>query len=85
MKVEFYLDFEKEVQSVAVRSVKNAEPIEFLSQVQTSLEMELPIEKLEKDNYYVAKLKRRYEKDGAGASQFDGYDILELRSCTRYI
>ena len=85
MKVEFYLDFEKDVQYVAIRSVKHSEPIEFLSHVQTSLESELPFEKLETDNHYIAKLKRRFEQDGAGALQFVGYDIQELHMCTRFI
>ena len=80
MKVEFYLDSEKDVQSVAVRSVKRAEPIDFLKRVQTSLEIELPFEKMEKDNYYVAKLKRRYQPDVSGASCFDGYDVIKV--CT---
>jgi hypothetical protein len=85
MKVEFYLDSEKNVQSVAIRSVKRAEPIEFLEKLQTSLEIELPIDSLDTDTYYVAKLKRRYEPDGSGKSCFDGYDVVKVHSYTRYV
>ncbi len=84
MTVSFYLNFDKEIESISITKVKRPEPIDFLQKVEECLADNLPITTMGKDEHYKAKLTHRYEKDGAGASFFDGYDIKECRSCTRF-
>lgn len=85
MIVSFYLDFDKEIKSISITKVIWPEPIDFLQKVEECLINNLPINKMGKDEHYKAKLTHRYVKDGAGASFFDGYDIKECRSCTRFV
>lgn len=85
MKVTFYLDEDGEIQDIAIFRLKRQELIAHHDKIKSSLENELPFDILPKESWYIAKLLRRWDHDGAGNHYFDGYDIKKLYSRTRYI
>jgi hypothetical protein len=81
MKVTFWLNEEKEIEGINILSVKKHTPLDFFNKIVESIENELP-ESLPTNEAYKAKLKHRYERDGAGVQYFDGYEIVSLVKCT---
>jgi len=83
IKAKFYLNFDFEVENICL-SCKD-EGIEYINDIELNLEEEiqgLPEIKLEKDNWYKAKMTKRYEDDGSGAKRFSGFEIKEITCCT---
>jgi len=83
IKAKFYLNFDFEVENVCV-SCKD-EGIGYLDDIESNVSEELqslPEIKLEKDNWYKAKMVKRYEDDGSGAKRFAGFEIKEITCCT---
>lgn len=89
MTVSFYLNINREIESISIEKVKKSEPIVFIEKITESLESELEdgekFEYVGGDTWLKAKLKHVYEPDGSGANNFDRYEIIGLKACAKFI
>ena len=87
--LQFYINKENQFEEIYLVQLHDNFMIPFdkgyMARIEEDLDNDVDMEKCEPDNYYKAKMKLNYERDGAGAMQISHWSIVEMFNCTRVV